>query len=49
MQSNRNVVEKVLENSLGDSRTLLPVNTVVTYSYTFPYVAVVKHTTHPNA
>ena len=49
MQSNRNAFELEFGKLLGDARTLLPINTAVTYTYTRPCVSVVKHTPHPIA
>ena len=47
MQSNRNAVELEFGKLLDDARTLLPVSTAVTYTYTLPCAALVKHTPHP--
>ena len=47
MRCNRNVRGLVFGKLLGDARTLLPVNTAVTYTYTLPCVLVVKHTPQP--
>ena len=49
MQSNRKVVEKVLENSFGEKRTSLPVGPAVTYKYTLHWHSIAEHTSHPNA
>ena len=46
MQSNRNAVEIEFGKLLCDARTLLPVSTAVTYTYTLPCAALVKHTPH---
>ena len=46
MLCNRNVVKPMFEKLLADARTLLPVSTAVTYTYTLPCALVVKHTPH---
>ena len=49
MLCNRNVGKPMFEKLLGDARTLLPVSTAVTYTYTLHCASVVKHMPHPIA
>ena len=48
LKSIRNVVDTMFGKLLDDARTLLPVSTAVTYTYTLPCTSLVKHTPHSN-
>ena len=49
MLCNRDVLDLMLGKLLGDARTLLPINTAVTYMYTLLCVSVVKQMPQPIA